>query len=61
MLASLTRVIAVEGVGHSRADEDENGDPTQPQPSLQNILPVEAGHDRRHRSDAGVGQQVGHR
>src|SRR5262249_39773463 len=61
LLAPFAGKIAVEDVGHSRADEDDHGDPAQPQPALQNVLPIEARHHRRHRGDAGVGQKVGHR
>jgi hypothetical protein len=61
LLAPLAREIAVEDVGHGGADEDEQRDPAQPQPALQDVLPVETGDHRRHRHDAGVGQEVRHR
>src|SRR5262249_469460 len=59
--AALARVVAIEDVGHPRGDEDHHGHPAQPQPTLQNVLPVEASDDGRYRGDAGISQQIRHR
>src|SRR5262249_56059056 len=60
-LAPLGGEVAVKHVGHARHDEDEQRHPAQPEAALQDVLPVETRNHRRHRDDAGIGQEVWHR
>ena len=53
--------IAVEHVGDPGRDEDRERHPANPEPAVENALPIQQRNHDRHRGDPGVGQEVGQR
>jgi len=53
--------ITVENIGNAGGDEHRERNPAQPQPAVENALPIHQRHNHRHGGDPRIGQKVRNR